>query len=1105
MQLKKSQMIKCGIIITCLWFTFFLYILYGQNMYLAINFESCERSEKSDSYSIIAYDGVTNYREEKSGGIYEKSVREKFPLGFDEDLNVNIYLNPITEKVKINNISLYYNQIKISEIAGEEVTREFGLENAKVAELSEKNITLENAGESAPILLWRNYGQELKMIHIIQGMKAFQLLVIVCFISVLIIEINKRAGMWTTQKKCLNPNIVMLGLLVVVSGLIFFSYLTGEKYFAFTMSDIASDSINQIVPITMQQARELENIGEVCPWSFEYGLGGEAQCDIFNYMITVFGSKNVLYMLGAATVLKCILAGMIFFQYTRLLDISNSLKYVAAMSYAFCGHMIVRSGWFGYSKEVIFVAFLIFAIEKWAKDSKWQWIPLAYALLFCYSGIFVTIIWIVVGCGYYIMRRSLQNGTCVSEIGKSIGIWAIFIGVGGLIAGYKLIPAILEMVNSNRVHSMVSSIGGTESNMIQYFIPYTWREIAKSVLRAFSNNILGVNNYRGVQNYLADIPLYSGLFTILLAPQALVIGTKKEKKWNLVLYLICVYYICFPTIRSIVNAFSDRYNSRMSSFWINVVLIYIGVHTLNHIIREKKCVEWLLILTMVMESVFLILSAWKLGSVDAQKECIKAVIFLLLLTSVLLCFLHKWINQKTANGLIICLSAFEIVLISYPAVNDRYVVTKDELNNAYEDGTTELLSEINDNSFYRVNKTYQSVGLNDALYQNYSGTRSYLGGTTHSNDLLDFTESIGVKNMYSSTSYLLGFDGLNSVNTMLGVKYNLARDEKQPYGYEMVKNEGHLWLSENKNSLPLGFGYDSVISEENYYELNVYDRREVLLNSVVVKNDSDWLETSGIEKISSYNEYETIADRSSNVLKFNDTESYANLFENKILQIPHQGKAVFDVEDTESGNLIIFTDVNCSTRSNTYVTYRYKMEDGSYEDITRILYLQIGKNHVRLDIDMENLSQIVIRTERAVEFEVDNLSTTYMDDSVYASYEQNCQDRRKDVLEIVEMEGDRIKGKITNTSSDVLFLSIPYDEDWHIYVDGREVMVEKLNIAFIGCRIPKGEHDVEIRFEKDDPYILYSCGAFLGYVFAEIVVEMYRYRKKKRSAIARKR
>ena len=53
-----------------------------------------------------------------------------------------------------------------------------------------------------------------------------------------------------------------------------------------------------------------------------------------------------------------------------------------------------------------------------------------------------------------------------------------------------------------------------------------------------------------------------------------------------------------------------------------------------------------------------------------------------------------------------------------------------------------------------------------------------------------------------------------------------------------------------------------------------------------------------------------------------------------------------------------------------------------------------------------------------------------------------------------------------------IFMSIPYDKGWKIYVDGQKVKYRELADTFIGVDIPKGKHNIRMKF--------YPRGLFIG-------------------------
>ena len=57
-----------------------------------------------------------------------------------------------------------------------------------------------------------------------------------------------------------------------------------------------------------------------------------------------------------------------------------------------------------------------------------------------------------------------------------------------------------------------------------------------------------------------------------------------------------------------------------------------------------------------------------------------------------------------------------------------------------------------------------------------------------------------------------------------------------------------------------------------------------------------------------------------------------------------------------------------------------------------------------------------------------------------------------------------VKGKVNMNKDGVLFTSIPYDEGWTVYVDGKKTDYYAISDAFLALDLSKGEHTVEFKF-----------------------------------------
>ena len=64
--------------------------------------------------------------------------------------------------------------------------------------------------------------------------------------------------------------------------------------------------------------------------------------------------------------------------------------------------------------------------------------------------------------------------------------------------------------------------------------------------------------------------------------------------------------------------------------------------------------------------------------------------------------------------------------------------------------------------------------------------------------------------------------------------------------------------------------------------------------------------------------------------------------------------------------------------------------------------------------------------------------------------------------------GDGITGVVSAERDGYLITSIPYDENFVLKVDGKETMLFRANTAFLGAKIPSGEHKIFIVWNAGD-------------------------------------
>ena len=83
-------------------------------------------------------------------------------------------------------------------------------------------------------------------------------------------------------------------------------------------------------------------------------------------------------------------------------------------------------------------------------------------------------------------------------------------------------------------------------------------------------------------------------------------------------------------------------------------------------------------------------------------------------------------------------------------------------------------------------------------------------------------------------------------------------------------------------------------------------------------------------------------------------------------------------------------------------------------------------------------------------------------------------------MQLTDMTDRKIEGKIQVQNAGRLVLSVPADEGWTLYVDGKETEIEPLADALVGVHLEKGSHTIKLCYTT--PGVKAGAGFSLGAV-----------------------
>lgn len=266
---------------------------------------------------------------------------------------------------------------------------------------------------------------------------------------------------------------------------------------------------------------------------------------------------------------------------------------------------------------------------------------------------------------------------------------------------------------------------------------------------------------------------------------------------------------------------------------------------------------------------------------------------------------------------------------------------------------------------------------------------------------------------------------------MMGVRY-IVSDSDVP-GYTLVKKCGTTGIYQNKDAAPVMYATDRVMTEEEYKKLAFPYNQTVFLEYAVV---GEHMESSDQNIMTAY---VPVSLKMAN----NRTTGGA---EQKTMQQEGQKQILFlrFRVDNAHPNKDVAVWINgirnkLSAKDHVYYnenkifTYAVPLKDG--EDNISVTF---GKGKYRLRHVQAYLGSLPERSELL--------------------YQSEIQVDKK------QTEDNVIQGTIRVRKDGWFITSIPYDKHFKIYIDGKETEIQKVNTAFLGCKIESGNHEVKITY-----------------------------------------
>lgn len=288
---------------------------------------------------------------------------------------------------------------------------------------------------------------------------------------------------------------------------------------------------------------------------------------------------------------------------------------------------------------------------------------------------------------------------------------------------------------------------------------------------------------------------------------------------------------------------------------------------------------------------------------------------------------------------------------------------------------------------------------------------------------------------------------------LMGVKYIVSKDK--PLGCKAVKSEGEWTVYENEDALPIAYVTDKVMDEKKYKELE-FPYNQLALREYAVVADSGSKEGAVGEENGSFKRPESQIMSSVREVEAELPERISSMKNEEFgIDISAAGS---DMEsDTEKGQRVMFLQFHVKNlRPSKDVSV---WAAGTRNKLTSVKHFYYNDNtEFSYGILLfEGQTQVPVIFGKG-EYEVWGVKC-YVG-ALSEGEHALCQAE-------FQVDKERTKGKVIAGKTAVIkpgyfITSIPYDENFEILIDGKAVDGERVNTAFLGCRIGEGEHEIQV-------------------------------------------
>ena len=857
-------------------------------------------------------------------------------------------------------------------------------------------------------------------------------------------------------------------------------------------------------------------------WSWDTGYGVDTIgnfaiifCDPFAYIAAAFKPKFIDIGYSISVILRLYAAGLAMIAFLRYRKKTSLQCLIGGIAYAFSSWAIMggtRHAFF--LNPLILFPLIVLGIDKIDKEKK-PFVFVAAVFLSLITSFYFSYMSALLAITYLVIKYFLENENkkSIADFIKRVFKFVFYAVIAVMIAAPIFIPVFYTLIHANKTTGVDISFFMTLKQMFKY-IP------------SFVSN----SDINGNYSYTT-----LSMICLALVPAAIIDFRKKVNRLPSLMALICFVMAAFPIFGSVFNALS--YSVGRWCYMLAFFFVWASVSALE--LDKFKDAEYrkaykMILTIMVIVIVIVLLLGWIVFNVLSSELIYISLINLsfLLIFGFVICNNEKSrrISKSTAliTLMIINLGSMYFVYHSPNFSRIKKYTHAGQSYKQYSSSAQRVGTKIQDDDFYRIDQvenstsTGYSTSIHTPSNENiFFGTRSVYGYiSTLDNRIFDYHKALCNSAGHVRRVCFYSNDNRSRMNFLQGVKYFIGNNKDKGlktskyagYGYEEYKTVDGVKILKNNSEASLGYVFENTISESDFSKYDYLDREQIMMQACVISDDNK----TGATRIDENN----LALDSKKINYEIESQKRLIFEKNKINVTSGNSKLIISTGEIENSEVyVVFKNLKKnpgsgqSGDSNSKMKFNRDFIDdiskryyGNFDifikkhKITKKLVNEDGDNQGFNDVKdyIANLGyyestdgKISINFKTKGDYTYDSLEVIAVSQENFDAQAKTLENNR---LKVSTLHDNYIKGTVNAENDGVLYLNIPYNDGWKVYIDGKEQETYVADIAFTGVDIEKGKHTVELKYRP----VGFNLSLVISITGIALLVMILIYKKVKR-------